>query len=152
MNLKSFLRTQLPAFLLLAGSAHAQTAVQGTVLSAEDKSPLPGATVVVEGTTRGTSAGADGRYALEAVPGEVLVFSFVGFEDRKVTYSNQTTIDVELEPQSNSLDEVVVMGYSSQRKTELSSAVVSLDAEQLTDVTSPDIGNMLQGKAAGVLV
>ena len=94
MNLKSFLRTQLPAFLLLAGSAHAQTAVQGTVLSAEDKSPLPGATVVVEGTTRGTSAGADGRYALEAVPGEVLVFSFVGFEDRKVTYSNQTTIDV----------------------------------------------------------
>ena len=152
MNLKSFLRTQLPAFLLLAGSAHAQTAVQGTVLSAEDKSPLPGATVVVEGTTRGTSAGADGRYALEAVPGEVLVFSFVGFEDRKVTYSNQTTIDVELEPQSNSLDEVVVMGYSSQRKTELSSAVVSLDGEQLTDVTSPDIGNMLQGKAAGVLV
>ena len=66
--------------------------------------------------------------------------------------SNQTTIDVGLEPQSNSLDEVVVMGYSSQRKTELSSAVVSLDAEQLTDVTSPDIGNMLQGKAAGVLV
>ena len=59
MNLKSFLRTQLPAVLLLAGSAHAQTAVQGTVLSAEDKSPLPGATVVVEGTTRGTSAGAD---------------------------------------------------------------------------------------------
>lgn len=53
MNLKSFLRTQLPAFLLLAGSAHAQTAVQGTVLSAEDKSPLPGATVVVEGRRGG---------------------------------------------------------------------------------------------------
>ena len=103
-----------------------------------------------DGRRRGHDAGDIGRCGRSLCagsrPGEVLVFSFVGFEDRKVTYSNQTTIDVELEPQSNSLDEVVVMGYSSQRKTELSSAVVSLDAEQLTDVTSPDIREHAPGQ------
>ncbi|MCM1532931.1 MAG: TonB-dependent receptor [Ruminococcus flavefaciens] len=153
--MKLLQKTQiLCAFLLLsAAGAHAQTAVKGTVVSAEDQQPLVGVTVFVEGdTSRGTSTDASGRYTIRAGGDEVLVFSFVGCETVRETVGTRTMIDVELKSQSSQLDEVVVMGYSTQSKAELSSSVVTLKGEELTNITTPDVGNMLQGKAAGVLV
>lgn len=156
MDLKLLERTQLLCawFLLMgAGTAFAQSSVSGTVVSAEDRQPLIGANVLVEGDhTRGTSTDTQGRYTITARPDEVLVFSYIGCESVRETVNRRSTIDVALRAEANQLDEVVVMGYSTQTKAELSSSVVTLKAEDLTDVTTPDIGNMLQGKAPGVLV
>ena len=148
-------KTQIAcAWLLLqTAGAFAQTPVKGTVVAAEDGQPLVGVTVFVESDmARGTSTDAAGRYSLAAAPDEVLVFSFLGCETAKEAVNNRTVIDVTLRSQSNQLDDVVVMGYSTQSKAELSSSVVTLKGEDLTNITTPDVGNMLQGKAAGVLV
>lgn len=141
-------------FLLLATTgAYAQSAVRGLVSSGEDGQPLIGVTVYVEtDMTRGTTTDAEGHYSLQAKPEEVLVFSFIGFQTVKEKVNRRTTIDVKMSSQANELDEVVVMGYSAQKKTELSSSIVSIKGDELTNVTTPDVGNMLQGKAAGVLV
>ena len=155
MHMKLLHKTQIAcAWLLLqTAGAFAQTPVKGTVVAAEDGQPLVGVTVFVESDmARGTSTDAAGRYSLAAAPDEVLVFSFLGCETVKEAVNNRTVIDVTLRSQSNQLDDVVVMGYSTQSKAELSSSVVTLKGEDLTNITTPDVGNMLQGKAAGVLV
>lgn len=153
MDIKLLKKAQLLCVMLCcAVGAHAQTPVSGQVLSAEDNQPLIGANVVVEGTTQGVTTDTEGRYTIAAKNSDVLVFSYIGCEAQRETVGARTRIDVTLKSQANALDEVVVMGYSTQTKAELSSAVVTLKGDELTTVTSPDIGNMLQGKAAGVLV
>ncbi len=153
MDIKLLKKAQLLCVMLCcAVGAHAQTSVSGRVTSAEDNTPLIGANVIVEGTTQGVTTDADGRYAIEAKDSDVLVFSFIGCETVRETVGTRTRLDVSLKSQTNAMDEVVVMGYSTQTKAELSSAVVTLKGDELTNVTTPDIGNMLQGKAAGVLV
>lgn len=155
MDMKLLQKTQIicAGLLLWTSGAFAQSAVRGTVVSAEEKQPLVGVTVFVESDpTRGTSTDTQGNYSIRAGESEVLVFSFIGCETVKEPVHNRTVIDVALRQQSNQLDEVVVMGYSTQTKAELSSSVVTLKGEELTNITTPDVGNMLQGKAAGVLV
>lgn len=139
--------------LMCTLGAYAQSTIQGTVTSTGDKQPLVGVNILVEGdNARGTSTNLAGQYTISAKPGEVLVFSFIGYEPIRETVNQRTQIDVQMKEDTNVLDEVVVMGYSTQSKAELASSVVTLKGSDLTDVTSPDIGNMLQGKAAGVLV
>lgn len=155
MDMKLLQKTQIicAGLLLWTAGAFAQSAVRGTVVSADDKQPLVGVTVFVESDmTRGTSTDTQGNYSIRAGENEVLVFSFIGCETVKEAVNNRTVIDVALRQQSNQLDDVVVMGYSTQTKAELSSSVVTLKGEELTNITTPDVGNMLQGKAAGVLV
>jgi TonB-linked SusC/RagA family outer membrane protein len=139
-------------FLLFSISIHAQVTIRGTVVSAEDQQPLPGVSVLVKGTTNGTVTDIDGNYTIETATGNVLVFTFVGFVPQEYTVSGQGTINVTLNPDTYMMEEVIVMGYSSQKKAELSSSVVTLSADQLTDVSSSDVGNLLQGKVAGVVV
>lgn len=155
MNMKLPQKTLIicATLLLWTVGAYAQPAVRGTVVSAEEQQPLVGVTVFVESDmTRGTSTDTQGNYSIRAAENEVLVFSFIGCETKKETVGSRTVIDVSLRQQSNRLDEVVVMGYSTLSKAELSSSVVTLKGEELTNITTPDVGNMLQGKAAGVLV
>ncbi|MEG1622383.1 MAG: SusC/RagA family TonB-linked outer membrane protein [Alistipes sp.] len=156
MNLKLLTKTQVICawFLLCTLGAYAQsTTIKGTVISATDKQPLVGVNVLIEGNnTRGASTDAAGHYSIQAKPTEVLVFSFIGCKAVKEAVNQRTIIDVQLADDSNQLDDVIVMGYSTQTKAELSSSVVTLKGSELTDITTPDIGNMLQGKAAGVLV
>lgn len=114
---------------------------------------LPGVTVVLKGTTKGTITDSDGNYSLSSVPGNgVLVFSFVGMKTKEISIGGQKTIDVVLEEETVGLDEVVAVGYSSKRKTEISSAVVNVDAEKLQTSTNHDVASMLQGKVAGLQV
>ncbi len=145
MLLKSFL---LVGALMCFGFAGAQT-VSGNVSDANG--PLPGATVVVKGTATGTTADFDGNYSIEAGSGDVLVFSFVGYNAKEVAVGNQDTINVVLEA-SNELDEVVVTGYGSQKEKEITSAVVSVDEESFNKGAINDASQLLQGKVAGLSI
>ncbi len=147
--------TILLTFLLFLGAtiANAQTrTISGKVTSADDGLGIPGATVVVKGTTQGTTTDLDGLYTLDVEPSaEVLVFSFVGMTTVEINLGNSNSIDVVMETESLLMDEVVVtaLGVSREKKS-LGYAVQELDGEELTRVRSTNVVNSLSGKAAGV--
>ncbi len=129
-----------------------QVVVKGTILDASSKEPLPGANVQVKGTTRGTTADVNGKYSVEAAKGDVLVFSFIGYLPEEVTIADQTVVDISLGPDIQSLEEVVVVGYGTQKRTEVTGAVTSVSSEKLTALPSASVDQALQGRAAGLTV
>lgn len=143
--LKSFL---LVGALLCFGLVGAQT-VSGNVSDANG--PLPGATVVIKGTSVGTSADFDGNYSISAKAGDVLLFSFVGYTGQEVTVGSSDTINVVLIP-GNELDEVVLTGYGSQREKEITSAVVAVSEKDFNKGNVNDASQLLQGKVAGLQI
>lgn len=126
--------------------------VRGTVTDSSDGEPIIGAGVFVRGTQRGAFTDINGRFSLEADPDAVLEVSYLGYKTIRVPVNGQSVLNIAIESELTALDAVVVMGYSSTKKTELSSSVVTVKGETLRDVSTPDVGNMLQGKVAGVLV
>ncbi|SHO60426.1 TonB-linked SusC/RagA family outer membrane protein [Algoriphagus zhangzhouensis] len=144
----------LPIWLfLLAGMVHAQVTVKGTVTSAADGLSLPGVTVLVKGTTTGVATDADGGYSITAPSSSsVLVFSFIGFKPQEIQVGNQSVIDVNMEEDMASLDEVVVVGYGTMKKRDMSSAQVSVSSEDIERTVNTTIEQALQGRAAGVYV
>ncbi len=138
------------AALLLFSMAmtNAQT-VSGTVTA--DGQPLPGATVLLKGTTKGASTDFDGNFTIEATPEGVLVISYIGYATKEVTVGNQTQINISLD-ESNELDEVVVIGYGTQRKSDLTGSVSSVSSEDLTAIPVSRVDQALQGRASGVQV
>jgi TonB-linked SusC/RagA family outer membrane protein len=138
--------------LLFSVCAVGQTNIKGTVISGEDHQPLPGVSVLLKGTSKGTTTDINGKYSIDVPQNGVLRFSYVGFSPVEETVKKQNVINVTMYPETKQVGEVVVMGYSSQKKAELSSPVVTLSSKALDDVTTSDIGTMLQGKAAGVMV
>jgi TonB-linked SusC/RagA family outer membrane protein len=134
--------------------AQAQTRqVSGRVLSAADKTPLPGVSVLLKGTTTGSSTNAAGEFEL-SVPatGGTLVFSFVGFESFEQPIGSATSFNVQLKEQAQDLNEVVVVGYGTQRKRDITGSVVSISAEQVAETPIARADQILQGRAAGVQV
>ncbi|WP_096427422.1 SusC/RagA family TonB-linked outer membrane protein [Labilibaculum antarcticum] len=125
--------------------------VQGKVVSIEDNLSIPGASVVVKGTTIGTITDIDGYYSIKANKGEILIFSFMGMEALEKTISG-AKLDVALQPQLYNLNEVIAIGYGTQRKKEISGAVVQVKAEELGKISTSDLGSALQGVVAGVSV
>ncbi|MDR1092272.1 MAG: SusC/RagA family TonB-linked outer membrane protein [Prevotella sp.] len=126
--------------------------IEGKIVSGEDKMPLIGATVNVKGATVSSMSDIDGNYVITADAKATLVFSYISFKSVEEPVNGRNKINVTLDPETNILEDIVVMGYSSMKKAELSSAVVTLNGGQVTDVTTSDIGNMLQGKVAGVMI
>jgi len=157
INLVPILRTKtlyVTAFLLLIvqSALFAQNiTVKGTVKSA-DGSTLPGVSVVVKGTTNGTITSIDGNFAVSAPSDGILVFSFVGFETTEVRIAGKTQINVTLKQTATNLDEVVVIGYGSQQKKDLTGAVAVVSSKDLKDRPNTQFGYSLEGKAAGVQV
>ena len=135
-------------FFLISAFSFAQT-ITGTVSA--DGQPLPGATVLVKGTNTGTSTDFDGNYAIAADAGSTLVFSYVGFASQEVVVGAQVQIDVVLES-DNKLDEVVVIGYGTQLKSDLTGSVSSVSSEDLTAIPTSRVDQALQGRATGVQV
>ena len=128
-----------------------QKAVSGTVTD-DSQMPLPGATIIIQGTTTGTTTDFDGNFTINADASDVLVVSFVGYATQNVTVGDSTNIQIEMAA-DNSLDEVVVVAFGEKRREELTSAVSVVsgeDLEKLSPTTSVD--NMLQGIAPGVQV
>ncbi|MBR4520245.1 MAG: SusC/RagA family TonB-linked outer membrane protein [Paludibacteraceae bacterium] len=136
--------------LMLAVSAFADINVKGKVIDADGSEPLIGVSILVQGTTSGTVTDFDGNFELTVPDKAVLQFSYIGYKTIEVRAV--PTMQVIMESDAQQLQEVVSLGYSAVKRAELSSAVVTVSADQLTDVTTPDVGNMLQGKVAGVQV
>ncbi len=140
------------AALSLSFSAFAQNKnVSGKVVDASDGQPVIGAGVTLP-SGAGTVTDYEGKYVISVPQGASLTFSSLGYTSVTVEVGNQTVVNVELTPDNQLLDEVVVLGYTAQKKAELSSSVVSMSGEALRDVATQDVGNMLQGKVAGVVV
>ncbi|HEY5918267.1 MAG TPA: SusC/RagA family TonB-linked outer membrane protein [Chryseolinea sp.] len=140
--------------VLLSFTLHGQTkTISGTVISADDNAPLPGVNVVVEGTSKGTVTAVDGTYSIELSPEETrLNFTFVGYVEQKITVTDQTAIDVVLQPDTQTLEEVVVIGYGVVKKSDLTGAVSSVRGSDLTSVPAVSPMQSLQGKVAGVQI
>lgn len=135
-----------------ASEALAQQRVSGTVTDKATGEPLVGVSVAVKGTTKGVISDVDGKYSADVAPDATLVFGYLGYKDVTVGVEGRAVINVTMESDINKLDEVVMVGYSSVKKTELSSAVTTVQGDKLRDVTTPELGSMLQGKVAGVQV
>src|SRR5690554_3277638 len=116
-----------------------QSTVSGTVTD-ESGQPLPGVTVVVKGTTQGTVTNADGIYSLTNIPEDAtLVFSFVGMRTQEVLVGNQTNINVRMEEETIGIEEVVAVGYGTQKKANLTGAIDYVNASTIAARPSPDI-------------
>lgn len=148
-------RSWLIACLLLftTVSFAQQKTVTGRVTNEKDKQPIFGATVTVKGSTVGTQTAADGTFTI-SVPSanSILVISFVGFETQEVSTANKTTLDVALKDKSTTLTDVVVTGYTSQAKKDITGSVSVVKAEDLKSIPAANAEQQLQGRAAGVTV
>ncbi len=123
--------------------------VSGT-LTGNDGEALIGASVMVKGTSVGTITDIDGSYSLPANAGDVLVFSYVGFRDTEVTVGDQRSISLILEPDSQTLDEIVVIGYGTSKKSHLTGAISKVDQEKLDQLPVQRVDEALVGQVSGV--
>lgn len=141
------------ALFLMSATAFGQTVtVNGTVSEAEDGAPLVGATVLEKGTSNGTVTDVDGNYSIAVNEGAVLVFSYTGFESQEIEVGTQSTINVALATNVNLLEEVVVVGYGTQRKEDLTGSVSLADPEEMKKQATNDLTRALQGRVAGVSI
>ncbi len=140
--------------ILFSTALYAQErTVRGTVTSTEDGEGLPGVSIQVEGTTRGTVTDFEGNYSLNIQEGDNrLVFSFIGFQTATIEVGNRAVIDVALELDVEQLEEIVVVGYGIQRKSDLTGAVSSVRGGDLTKIPAANPVQALQGKVAGMQV
>jgi iron complex outermembrane receptor protein len=127
--------------------------VKGTLVDATTKEPLVGGNVLIKGTTKGASADANGQYSINVSDDKaVLVFRFLGYDSQEIAVGSRTTIDVSLQANASSLEQVVVVGYGTQKKTDVTGSVKSVSSEAFNKgiINSPE--QLLQGKVAGVNV
>lgn len=139
---------------MLSLSAWAQDrTVTGKVTSSEDGTPLPGVSVQVKGTTRGTTSNADGEFRINVSNNSTLVFSFIGFSNQEVAVGSRQTLNVILNADANQLSEVVVTGYgSSTRKRDVTNAIAQVSGKTIENLPLQTVDRALQGRAAGVQV
>lgn len=141
----------LPLLLATAAGALAQGfTVTGKVVD-ENGGGLPGVTVLLKGTTKGTATGVDGTYSL-SLPDEkgILVFSFIGYQAKEVAVSGRSTINVSMAPDQKALEEVVVIGYGTAKRQDLTGAVTSMGAKEIEKVPVSNIAEAMTGRMAGV--
>jgi TonB-dependent starch-binding outer membrane protein SusC len=129
----------------------AQAQVAGLVIDNED-TPLPGVTVVLKGTTTGQVTDLDGRFKIDAKAGDVLEFRFLGMQNQEITLKDMNDLKVTLLPNANLINEVVVTGYGSQRRSDVTGAIASLKSDDFNQGVITNPGQLLQGKLAGVNV
>ena len=137
-------------FILVSNFSTAQQTISGTV--SDENGPLPGATVLIKGTTNGTQTDFDGNYNLSDVsPGDTLEISYIGYVVSELVYDENTSLQITLVEDAKALDEVVVVGYGTQKKSSLTGSVVKVDNEQLTQVSVANATELLAGRVAGVI-
>lgn len=125
--------------------------ITGTVTDGSGM-PIIGANILVQGSSVGAATDFDGNYSINASAGDVLVFSYIGFKQQEVTVANEQTINVNLEEDSQSLDEVIVVAYGTSTKKDLTGAVSTVSSEELTNFPATNVDQALQGKSAGIQV
>jgi TonB-linked SusC/RagA family outer membrane protein len=138
--------------LLWVSTVYSQSrAVTGTVTD-ESNSPMPGVNVIIKGTTVGTTTDVNGNFTLQANSGDVIVVSFIGYTPQEVVVGNQTRIDFRLQEDVATLQEVVVVGYGVQKRSDLTGAISSVSGEDVRQSISTSFDQALQGRVAGVQI
>jgi TonB-linked SusC/RagA family outer membrane protein len=136
-----------------AQSVFAQSTVTGTVTDAKTNQPIPGANVSIEGTTQGTITDIQGQYTLSLTdPTAMVVFSFIGYQTQKVSVNGLTVLNVALIEDAIKLDELVVIGYGTVKKSDLTGSVSVVTSDDLNRTPAANLSNAIQGKASGVIV
>ena len=125
--------------------------VTGTVTD-ETGFGLPGATVLIQGTSNGTVTEVDGTYSLSAQKGQTLQFSYTGYQTQSVVVGDNTVINISMSPDVSLLDEIVVTGYSSEKKADIIGSVSVISTEDMKTTPAANLTSQLQGRAGGVVV
>src|SRR5258708_24051818 len=142
----------LALFYVTDASAQESIKVSGKVTD-NIGTPLPGVTVSIKGTKNATVTANDGGFSI-SVPNasSTLVFSYVGYQIQETVVAGQTSLDIRLAPLNSNMNEVVVVGYGTQKKREITSAITRVDAEQFNKGNVSDVSQLLQGKVAGLSI
>lgn len=150
--LASFLMLLCVLFLYNKGHAQGNRVVSGTVTSADGGQPLPGVSVIIKGTAQGTVTDTEGNYRIEASGDDVLAFSFIGLQRKEVAVGNRSVINITMAEDVKQLEELVVIGYGTVQKSDLTGSVVSIKPEDMTPGANLTVEQMMQGRAAGVTI
>lgn len=142
------LLTSLPSSLF--GNTSAFLNITGTVTSSDDNVPLIGVTILVKGTTTGAVTDLDGKFSIQAEEGDVLVFSYTGYSPQEITVAAQTVLSIIMDPDVAQLEEIVVIGYGSQKKSHLTGSVSKVTNEDLDKIATARIDDALVGQVSGV--
>ncbi|NBB31732.1 SusC/RagA family TonB-linked outer membrane protein [Cellulophaga sp. BC115SP] len=138
-------------FMLLSFTGLAQQAITGKVTSSEDGQGVPGVSVMIKGTNKGTTTDANGSYKINSSSAkDVLLFSAIGYTTSEVAVGSKNTINVVLNVENQALSEVVVVGYGTQKKSQLTGAISQVSAKQISEMPITNLGQALQGRTAGV--
>ena len=141
----------LSAFLFATGSALAQSAISGTV-SGTDGTPLPGASALIIGTNNYTTADAGGRFTLMAKPGDLIKFSFLGYQDFQLELGNETELNISLTEATTVLDEVVVVGYGTSLRKDVTGSVASVSTDEFIQGNNTYPLQQIQAKVPGLVI
>ena len=139
-------------FYSMTSYAQGTFSVSGTVLDSGNKEPLTGVTVLEKGTLNGISTDADGKFTLKTDANATLVFRYMGYSEKEVNVNNKAELTILLEERLELLDEVVVIGYGVQKKSDLTGSISSISSKDINNVPVATVLQALQGKAAGVTV
>ena len=150
MKIKTKLTLIVMLFYSIAIFAQDSFTLTGTVVSAIDNQPIPGVNVIIDGTTTGTSTDFDGNYQITVNTGDVVVFSYVGFATQTVIITNQTQLNITLQEDASELDEIVVIGYGTQKKSHLTGAISKVVNEDLDQIATARVDDALVGQVSGV--
>ena len=147
------LSLSLALLLMLSSAVLAQERVVSGTVKDENGDGMPGVNILVKGTASGTASDADGKFSIN-VPGNeaVLVFTFIGYGTKEVSVGSRTSVDEVMAPDQTSLDEVVVTGYGVDKRREITGAVSTVKAKDLTVTPTGNVEQMLQGRVPGVTV
>ena len=146
-------RKDLSAWVKQMDQRYLETTITGRVTDEENGEGLPGVNILVKGTTTGTVTDLDGKYRINVPDGyDVLVFSSIGYVTQEVPIGNQTTLNIALTEDIQSLSEIVVVGYGTQEKKEITSAVTNVTPEEFNKGNITDVAQLMQGKVAGLSV
>lgn len=138
------------SFLILQACLAQTLTVRGTIVS-QNGEPLQGVSVVVKGTQTGTSTKGDGSFEIAAAPNSTLIFTYVGYISKEVKLSaNQTTLSLQMLTDKNELNQVIVVGYGTRRKSDVTGAITSISEQAIKDVPASNLASAIQGQAAGV--
>ena len=142
-------RSDKPRDVLISQAV--EITIKGKVTDAKGE-PLPGTSILIKGTSKGTVTDMDGNYSLEVTEGATLVVSFIGYQTKEVLVGASSQLDIALEDDFSALGEVVVVGYGTQRKQDLTGAVSVVKMEEMNQQPSPQLTNQLQGRVSGVTI
>ncbi|MBN4085083.1 TonB-dependent receptor [Flavobacteriaceae bacterium AH-315-B10] len=150
--MKTTLNSLLFTLFLLPAIIFAQSTVSGTVTEQSSSQPLPGVNVLIKGTTQGTSTDFDGKYQITANNGDIIVFSYIGFVTQEIAFSGQTSINVVLVEDAAQLEEIVLIGYGSVKKEDLTGAADLITSKDFNKGPIVSAQELIAGKIAGVSI